>query len=121
MSNDKIGDILHFWEQVKNESIQQELFELFADRMMEEVAIMSGVHTKVVLESSFKEISRHASYNFSAYVFVKVFRCRVPIHSIEDLFYVVWNSPAERKTLFDKLATTFIRRVEKELKKNYNK
>ena len=117
MSNDKIGDILHFWNQVKQESIQQELFDLFADRMMEEAREISDVHTKIVLERSFKDIGRYARFNFVTYVFVKVFRCRVPIHAIEDIFMLVWNSPAERKTLFDNLTITFIRRVETETKK----
>lgn len=113
---DNIDTCIRFWKKLQDDNVKVECVNLFPDRIMHESDDSLGINYRVVSTYSMDGIIEYSYFQFVTYSFVNIFRCKVPIHVIEDLFQAVWNSAAERQGLMEEISLKFICRVEYELK-----
>ena len=115
-SRSSIDDLFRFWEKMKVQEISEEAIDIYLDRLMNEAEDSMTVSKRMVENYSFSQISYFCYFNFVVYIFVSIFRNKIDMHVIEDVFLAVWNSKEKRRELKDRITIEFIRKVSQSCK-----
>ena len=117
MEDTSFDNCYQFWIKIQDKEVQQQFIDVFTTRLLEETDDALDIGLRVVSSNPMSKIKTYLQFNMSAYVFVSIFRTRIPMSMIDELFLVVWNSKTDRDSLLDKIAVKFINKIQQKKKR----
>lgn len=116
MENTPFDTCYQFWTKMKDPEVQEQFADVFTTKLLEETDDAFDVSHNLVANHSYSTIRTYVWFNMLPYIFVSIMRMRVRMFMIDDLFFVIHNSKAERTNLLEKVTKVFINKVEQKCK-----